>query len=55
MPHSGDASKHSFELGTADKAELTKKEVADAGQKVEVEQHAATVAKQQEAEERERR
>ena len=49
MPYASDARKRSFKPGEAEKAKLTKKKVADAGQTVELEQHAATVAKEQEA------
>jgi hypothetical protein len=50
MPYASDARKRSFKPGEAEKAKLTKKKAADAGQTVEVEQHAATVAKHDEAE-----
>ena len=49
MPYADDGGRR-FKPGAAENAELTKKKVADAGQKAEVEQHAATVAKQREAE-----
>lgn len=50
IPYASDARKRTFRPGEAEKAKLTKKKAADAGQTVEAEQHAATVAKHDEAE-----
>lgn len=50
MPYASDARRRSFKPGEAEKAKQSKKEAADAGQTVEVEQHAATVAKDHDAE-----